>query len=123
MSRTIIKLNLSADDKSQKALADKELKKAFDAILDRADNGLLDDEDIAFVTARRDYLTDEQLERVTGKTYDELVAEVESGSKASDDLSALKVDDLKAKAEELGIELAGNEKKADLIAKIKEAQA
>lgn len=126
MARNIIKLNLDSDDKSEKARTDKELKKAFDAILERANDGLADAEDVAFLKARRDYLTDEQLVRGTGLTYEQIEAEVEESAKtgsADVSLASLKKDALVAKATELGIELTGSEKKEDLIALIEEAQA
>lgn len=122
MSRTVIKLNLDPEDKSAKALADKDLKKAFDAILGRADDGLADDEDVAFLKARRDYLTDEQLERGTGMTYAEIEEEVSSAS-VEKPLSKMSVEELVAKAQELDIELTGEEKKKDLVALIESAQA
>lgn len=122
MARTVIKLNLDPEDKSAKALADKDLKKAFDAILARADDGLADDEDVAFLKARRDYLTDEQLERGTGMTYAEIEEEVSSAS-VEKPLSKMSVEELVAKAQELDIELTGEEKKKDLVALIESAQA
>lgn len=123
MSRTLIKLNLDPEDKSMASRADKEINKAFGLILERADNGLADEEDVAFLKARRDYLTDEQLVRGTGMTYAEIVAEVEaSASSEEKPLKKMSVDELVAKATELGIELEGSEKKADLIALI-EAEA
>lgn len=123
MSRTLIKLNLDPEDKSMASRTDKELNKAFGLILERADNGLADEEDVAFLKARRDYLTDEQLVRGTGMTYAEIVAEVEaSASSEEKPIKKMSVEELVAKATELGIELEGSEKKADLIALI-EAEA
>lgn len=125
MSRIITKLILDPEDKSVKAQSDKELKKAFDAILARADDGLADAEDVAFLKARREYLTDEQLTRGTGMTFAEIEAEVEAQASAPAEkpLSKLSVEELVAKATELEIELTGDEKKKDLIALIEEAQA
>lgn len=125
MSRQIIKLNLDADDKSQKALSDKELKKAFEAILERADDGLADADDVAFLKARREYLTDEQLVRGTGMNFAEIEAEAQelASAPAEKPLAKMTVEELTAKAEELELELTGDEKKKDLIALIEEATA
>ena len=59
-------------------------------------------------------------------TYAEIEAEAEADAKnapVGDSLKSLKKEDLVAKAEELGIELDGSEKKDDLIALIEDAQA
>lgn len=125
MSRNIIKLNLDPDDKTPKVMQDKELNKAFNLILARADDGLADEEDVAFLKSRRDYLTDEQLVRGTGMNYAEIEAEIEANASGSAEkpLAKMTVAELTAKAEELELELTGDEKKADLIALIEEATA
>lgn len=125
MSRTILKLNLTEDDKSPKALADKELHKAFGLILTRADDGLADEEDVTFLKSRRDYLTDEQLVRGTGMNFAEIEAEIEekASAPAEKPLAKMNLEELTAKATELEIELTGDEKKKDLIALIEEATA
>lgn len=120
--RNVIELNLNPEDKNPRAEADKELNKAFGLISDRASRGQQDEEDIAFAKSRREYLSDTQLTLITGMTYDEIEEEIaNAGSEV--DLSKLKLPELVAKATELGLVLTGDEKKADLIAKIEEATA
>jgi len=120
--RYVIELNLNPEDKSPRAEADKELNKAFGLISERASKGQADEEDKAFAKSRRDYLTDEQLVLITGMDYAEIEAEI-AGATAEVPLAKMTNEALIAKATELGVTLAGNEKKADLIALIEKATA
>ena len=121
--RNLIALNLDPENKSASSMQDKELKKAFELILDRATRGVADEEDVAFAKARREYLSDTELKTITGMTFDEIEASISKAGRATEEtsLKSLTVEELKAKAEELGVELTGDEKKADLIAKLEEA--
>lgn len=121
--RNLIALNLDPENKSASSMQDKELKKAFELILDRATRGVSDEEDVAFAKARRDYLSDTELKTITGMTFDEIEAEVSGASKSGTSLLTLKKDELIAKAVELGIELSGDEKKDELIELIEKATA
>lgn len=73
--RTPIKLELNPELKTAKSKADKQIDIAFKAIFERKSTQTIDAEDIAFVVARRAYLTDEQLKHITGKTFAELEKE------------------------------------------------
>lgn len=81
--RNLIELNLNPEDKGERSMADKELSKAFGLITERATRGLQDAEDIAFAKSRRDYLSDKDLELITGMTFDEIEAEASSEEKKS----------------------------------------
>ena len=76
------------------------------------DKSSLNDEEVRFLRARRDYLNDEQRKRF---------AEILDGDDSGDGLDAMSVADLKALAEEKEVDLEGASKKADVIAKLREA--
>lgn len=109
--RNLIALNLDPENKSASSMQDKELKKAFELILDRATRGVADEEDVAFAKARREYLSDTELKTITGMTFDEIEAEVEDGASTEKELT---VPELKAKLTELGVEFSATAKKPEL---------
>lgn len=114
--RTLIELNLNTEDKSERAIADQELNKAFSLISERAQKGTQDAEDIAFAKSRRAYLSDVSLELITGMTFDEIEAEA-SGEKE------LTVAELKAELTAKGIEFDPKAKKPELKALLDKATA
>lgn len=118
-NRNIITLITDLEDTSPRAMQDREIAKAFELISIRSNNGTIDEEDISFIKARRDYLTDDQLGKIIGMTYAEIEAEIEAGAEAG--LSKMTKAELITKATEMGIELSGDEKKDDLIALIENA--
>lgn len=119
--RTIIALNLDAEDKSPKAMTDKELNKAFGLISERASQGTVDAEDIAFAKSRRSYLTDAQLKLITGLTFDEIEAEVASGASSASKYASMTLTELKEEAERLDIDLGDATKKAEIVALLDKA--
>lgn len=114
--RNLIELNLNVEDKSPRAEADKELNKAFGLIAERSVKGQVDEEDIAFIKSRRDYISDKQLVEITGMNYEEIEAEVANANKPE-----LTVAEIKEALTAKGISFDGVTKKADLQALLDKA--
>lgn len=115
--RSLIELNLNPEDKSPRAESDKDLNKAFGLIADRSAKGQADEEDIAFIKSRRDYLADKVLVEITGMTYEEIEAEaIKAG------VPELTVAQIKEALTAKGISFEGVTKKVDLQALLDKAE-
>jgi hypothetical protein len=72
MSRTLIQLVDDVDRQDPVALTDRSIKSWIDTCIEKAKDGSLTEEHIEFAKARRDYISDENLKLITGKTYEEI---------------------------------------------------
>ena len=107
------------------------VEKAVEKLISKS---IWDDEDVEFARARKSYLTPAQYEAIVGEkkpadesesadaepVKDESSESTDTVEKAVDELDSMKLDDLRAKAAEMDLDTSG--KKADLIARIREAQ-
>lgn len=102
---------------------DAESQKTLDVILSMDKDSLTEDQK-GFLLARRSYLNDEQRKRYADliEAHEDAVKKGTVGKKAEEKpLSKMKLEELKAKAEGMEIEVTEEDTKATLIEKIEEA--
>lgn len=99
---------------------DAQTQEMFDTII-AADKDTLNDQQREFLMARREYMNDDQRKRYADMIEDHEANIGKSGKEVP--LSKMKLDELKAKAEALGIDGFEDMKKDELVEAIEEATA